>query len=66
MRLRAGMTIKHYDDDANGNTTIWTAKVIRARGLGLLVERISDGPSNGLQYRISRGDLLPASQQPAA
>lgn len=57
MRLRAGMTIKHYDDDPNGYATIWTAKIIRARGLGLLVERISDGPTNGLRYRIVRGDL---------
>lgn len=51
-KLSSGLTITHFDDGANGETTVQIAKVIAAKGRGVLVER------DGHRYRIARGDVV--------
>lgn len=51
MKLSKGDQISHLDN-ACGGTELNIAKVIRARGKGVLVER------DGLKYRINRDDVI--------
>jgi hypothetical protein len=58
MKISAGMTISHFDNSPNGHTNIHQAKVIKAKGLGILVERSITDNSTPVKYRIPRSDVV--------
>lgn len=50
--LRPGMVVYHSDTSPNGYYEGGIARVVRARGRGVLLER------RGLRFRISRDDVV--------
>lgn len=56
-KLIPGLTIKHWDESANGFPVVSIAVVIRARGRGVLVERETESGAK-IKYRIARNDVI--------
>ena len=55
MRLGAGRYVMYWDGDPNGHVVLkGPVKVVRARGLGVLVEA-----SDGRRFRLKRSDVEP-------
>lgn len=58
--LSAGMRVLYWDEDPNGQACLREAVVVRARGLGVLLESVFwsvSGEKSGSRFRVTRSEI---------